>query len=308
MLDSPGLRTALLGRDTTRSFLAFGLAIALALGFYVLGAIGEAQGWIYGFDQVFPVFVLLVLVVGGVVAAGNAYWNDGLVLSWLLVFGPVLGWLWIVLVQSANLIEVAIVPVAFATLGALVAGTLGYVAGRVLVVRADAGSWADPSNRLLRLLVGHVPNRQARWALLAGGLFVLSGALIYANRPYTPLPVEGVVLFELFYPTGVLAADTVFGIVVILAWMGLAAWPAYRREGILVSWGLPFGPLFGAILTDFVLGDTSGGGPWLEVAFAFIAALIFALVLGTGGYLLGSGLRWIADRNRPSAVKPDAGT
>lgn len=308
MPDSSELRTALLGRDTNKSLLAFGLATVLLLGVYLLGAIGEGQGWIFEFGQLLPQFVLVVFVVGGAVAAGNAYWNDGLVLSWFLVFGPVLAWLWIVWVQGAVSFEIAIVPVAFASLAALVAGTLGYVVGRVINGRTDSESWYEPTGWLVRVLVGQVPARTVGWWALAGGLFVLASVLFYTTDPLLPLPIVGVSLIALFIPVGALAADLATGVVAVLAWMGLAAWPAYRREGLLVSWGLLFAPGFGAMLIHYAVGDRSGGGPWFDAVVALLYASSIALLLGTGGYLLGSGLRWIADRNRPSAVKPDTGT
>lgn len=127
--------------------------------------------------------------------------------------------------------------------------------------------------------------------MLIGALFVLAGGVSYVTGPFLKLPIEGVSLFDLFYPTAVLHANTFLGSLVVLGWIGLAMWPAYRGAGLLISWGIVFGPMFGVILTGFVSGETSGVGPLLDATFAFIAALIFTLILGTGGYLFETGLR-----------------
>lgn len=128
--DSPLVSDGLLGISRRRSFLLTGLAFALFLGTYLLGTIARAQGWMSLLDGRLPLLVLFVLVAGVPVAAASAIWNDGLLLSWLLVFGPVLGWLWIVFVQGPVFLDGAIVPIAFAGFAALVVGTLGYVIGR----------------------------------------------------------------------------------------------------------------------------------------------------------------------------------
>lgn len=300
MVGRPELRTALLGRNPSRTLLALGLAVGLGLS--VHDAIARSPEWLEAMDGRLYVPVLFVVVVGGAIAAWNASRNDGIVPSWLLVFAPVLGWLWHVFVQGPVNVERAIVPTAFATLAALVVGTVGYVVGRRIDARAASDARDESSDWLLRLLVGRVPARFSRWGLRAGGLFVLASALVYATRPYLRLPIEGVVLFDLYYPTGALAA-AVLGGVVVLAWTGLAAWPAYRRAGLLASWAITFGPLFGAILTDFLLGGTSGGGPVIDATLAFLAALSFALVLGTGGFLVGAATRRVAAGVAPSGVR-----
>ena len=160
----------------------------------------------------------------------------------------------------------------------------------------------------LRVLGGKYPARAPGWWSLAGGLFILASVLFYAADPLLPLPIVGVSLTALVNPVDAFAVDLVTGVAVILAWMGLAAWPAYRREGVLVSWGLLFGPSFGALFARYVVFDPSGGGRLYDLVAAFLFALSIALLLGTGGYLLGSGLRWVADRTPPSDREPDAGT
>lgn len=300
-VDSGQIRTGFLGDTRTRSLLVLGIAGALFLSVYFLSIVAERQGWMSAIDGQIHFVVLFVLVVGGGLAAGNASWNDGLGLSWLLVFALVFGWLWNVFVQEGPVFfDEAIVPLAWAVFTALVVGTVGYVIGRSFHGLPTQDTESDPSGWLLWLLVGQDPVRPVRWSLLAGGLFVIASSMMYVTQPYLPLPVEGVTLFELFYPTGVLAADTLPGAIVVLGWMGVAMWPAYRNAGLLVSWGLLFGPMFGASLTDFVLDGISGSGPFVDATFAFLAALIFALILGTGGFLIGRALRWAFDRRRPT--------
>lgn len=290
VLSSEPIRVGLFGVSRTRSILVLVLAGVFLLGSFLIGTVARTQGWMEVLDGRLYVLVMFVLIFGSAVAAANAFWNDGLVLSWLLVFGPVLGWLWIVFVQGPVFFDSAIVPIAWAVFTALVVGTLGYVIGRRR--RIDTHVTGDgQSEWLLGTLIGWDLGQRGQWLIVAGALFVLAGGLIYATRPFLELPIEGVILFELFYPTGVLVESTLVGTLVVLGWVGLAMWPAYRGAGLLVSWAVVFGPMFGAILTDFVLGGTSGVGPLLDATFAFLAALIFTIILGTGGFLLGTGLR-----------------
>lgn len=262
------------------------------LVFFLLSDIARSRGWMVDWFARFPLVVLAVLLVGGSLAAGNAYWNDGVVLSWLLVFAPVVGWLWNVFVQEGNVFfDEAIVPLAWAVFTALVVGTVGYVTGRT-VRGVEIRDGQESSTRVLRTPVGD-RSQVARWGVLAGGLFVVTSSLIYVTRPFVQLPVEGVSLFELFFPTGVIVANILLGTAVILGWSGLASWPAYRNAGLLVSWGVLFGPMFGAILTTFVMGGISGSGPLVDAALAFVAALVFAVILGTVGFLLGTTVRRI---------------
>lgn len=304
VLKSESIRVGLLGVSRTRSVHVLVLAGVLLLGSLLLGNVARTQGWMALLDERLFLLVLFVLVAGSAVAAANAYWNDGLVLSWLLVFGPVLGWLWMVFVQGPVFFDVAIVPIAWAMFAALVVGTLGYVLGRRLDTR---GTPDVTSEWMLGTIVGRDLGRRGQWLAVSSALFVLAVGLMAATRPFLELPIEGVTLFELFYPTGVLVESTLVGAVVVLGWMGLAMLPAYQRAGLLVSWAIVFGPLFGAILTEFVLGGTSGGWPVLDVTLAFLAALIFTLVLGTGGFILGGALRRVvgatASRRPPNEMR-----
>lgn len=306
MSGRPELRSALLGRDTPRSLLVLGLAVGL--GLYVHDAIARSPALLDAVDGRLYIPILIVVVVGGAIAASNASWNDGVVPSWLLVFAPVLGWLWHPFVQGPVSFDRVIVPVAFATLAALVVGTLGYVIGRRWAGRAARAGTAEPPEWLLGVLLGRDTDRTRLWVLVAFALFVISGAVIAVTRPFLSLPVEGVELIELFHPTGVVASDTLLGSVVLLGWLGLAMWPAYRDAGLLVSWGLLFGPMFGAISADFVLGGISGSGPLMDATLAFLAALIYSLVFGTGGFLFGSGLRRMVTWRRDGRGGPDAST
>lgn len=289
-LISEPVGNGLLGKSRSRSLLALGLSGALLLGAFLLGTVATTQGWMAILDGRISLLVLLVLVFGTAVAAANAYWNDGLVLSWLLVFGPILGWLWVVFVQGPIVFYGAIVPIAWSVLTALVVGTIGYVIGRGrrnYTHDRSEGQVEWP----LAVIVGRDYSQRRQWLLLIGALFVLTGGMTYVVGPFLGFPIEGVTLFELFYPTAVLDANTSLGTLVVLGWIGLAAWPAYRGAGLLVSWGIVFGPMFGVILTGFVLGGTSGVGPLLDATFALLAGLIFTIILGTAGYILGGAFR-----------------
>lgn len=298
---------AVLGRNERRSTLAFGVALALFLSVYLLSATAERHGWMDVLDGRIYLVVLFVLVVGGGLAAGNAYWNDGLALSWLLVFALVFGWLWNVFVQEGPVFfDEGIVPLAWAVFTALVVGTVGYVVGRRPHGFGPQDIQGESSGWLLRVFVGRGPGRSGRWDMLAVGLFAIASGLIYVTRPYLPLPVENVTLFELFLVGGVFAANIPLGSIILFGWLGLAMWPAYRNAGLLVSWGLIFGPMFGAILTDYVMDGISGSGPLVDATFAFLLALILALILGTGGFVLGTGLRRLVTRRGDNRRERDA--
>lgn len=78
-----------------------------------------------------------------------------------------------------------------------------------------------------------------------------------------------------------------------IGWLGLALWPAYRGDGVLVSCGVVLVPLFGAYLVYFPRFGQAGT-PTNILTFAFVAALGIALVLGTAGFVLGTGGRGAA--------------
>lgn len=303
MAQASEIRSALFGQVRHRTFLVSGAAVVLFFVAFSSGTIAETRGW----EVLIHFVVLFLLVVGGAVAAGNAYWNDGLFGSCFLVFCLAFGWLWTVFVQQGTVsFAEAFPPFAWAVFAALVVGTVGYVVGRRLRDPLPRDTGDEPTGWLLGVLVGFHTDRSGIWGPLAIGLFLVAGGLIYGTRPFFPLPVEGVSLIEVFTVVGVFVASIPVGTTVFLGWLGLAAWPAYRNEGLLVSWGLLLGPLFGAIVVDFV---TSGmtGNPIIDATLAFLLALVLAVSIGTCGFVLGRGLRrtvvWVraTDDQRVSA-------
>lgn len=289
----------LLGRGRTRTLLSLGVALSLFLVTFHVVAINEARGWTHDWFAQFPLLVLLAIVATGAIAAGNAYWNDGLVVSWLLVFAPVLGWLWNVFVQPGPVfLDEVVVPLAWAGFAALVVGSVGHAVGRGLRLGPRRDGEDEPSAGLLRALVGGESRQPVTWGFRAGGLFLGVATVVYATRPGVAI-LDGLYLSELFIPVGVFDAPLVVGAAVIVGWLGLAAWPAYRNEGLFASWLVTFGPFFGATLTDFVTSELSGSGPLVDVTLALLAALVFAGVLGTGGFALGRGLRRVVVQRPP---------
>lgn len=304
MPDTSEVTIALLGAERKRSIQAVGGALVLLQSVSALIALDESREWMAMFAGRIHLVVLFVLVAGGGLAAGNAYWNSGLLLSWLLVFGLVFGWLWNTFVQAGTVFfHEAIIPVLWAVFAAVVVGTVGYAIGRSLRGSSIDEMEDDPSNWLLRVLLGVDHQQLVRWSLLAGGLFVTSASLIYVTHQFYPLPVEGVTLFEVFFAIGALNTNFLLGIVVVLGWLGLAMVPASRSAGLLVSWVLIFGPLFGASMTDWVLEGISGSGPLVDATFALVFALVFALILGTIGFLIGRGARLAFERRRSSGTQ-----
>lgn len=279
-------------------------AAILSLSWYLLGQYMMDQGLMEVVDGRLFIPVAVTLVLGGAIAAGNAYWNDGMLVSWLLVFGPVCGWLWTVFVQTRTLsFDVVIVPVGFAAFAGIVVGTLGYALGG----RLRAADGTEPG-RVLGILVGRNEVEARRWWLVAGGLFVVAIGVIGGVGPDRQTPIEGVSVVELFLPLGALSADSLVGVLVVLVWLGVATWPAYRRAGVFASWGIVFGPVFGVVLTAFVLDGISGSGPAMDATLAFVAALVLAVVLGSVGYLLGTVVRSLRGPDERGQQSGDPGT
>jgi hypothetical protein len=262
------------------------------------------EGWREVVDGRLYIPVAVTLVLGGAVAAWNASWNDGLLMSWLFVSGPVCGWLWNGFVQSRTLsLGVVLVPVGFGALAGVVVGTLGYAIGRLLL-----GDDGTGSPGIMDVLVGRDPAEARRWWLTACGLFVIVTGSVVALGPDSPTPIRGVTLLELVLPLGTVRDNAVIGVFVILGWLGVASWPAYRRVGLLASWGIVFGPIFGAVLTAFVLDGISGSGAAMDATLAVVAALVVAVVLGSGGYLLGTVVRLLFGPDSPGRQSGDPST
>lgn len=281
---------ALLGRDNTRTILSGGVVLALLILSFVAGLLFPLRWLPEGFALI-ALVVIGVPVVFGTIAAANASWNGGIVLSWFLVFAPAFGWLMSNAFTQAGPIGIdrIALPLGVAVFAASVVGTIGYAVGR-LRVRGTRGA-DEVSDLILRLLVGDESSRPAAWGVRAGVLFFGTGLLIYLTRPGVPLPLDELYFREILIPLEVLDDPFAVAVVVIAGWTGLAMWPAYRKEGLLLSWLVTFGPLFGASLADFVLDGISGSGPLVDASFAFLLALVHTVLIGTCGFVLGRGLR-----------------
>lgn len=299
MSQIPELRDTLFGRNRTGTFLGLGFAMMLFIGIFILRGWAEmAEGETFGTLPISD--VVFVVVVGGGFAAVTAFWNDGLLLSWLLVFCPVIAWVWPNFVQGPVFFKAVVHPFALAAVAAILAGTAGYVIGRRIHMKTSLFTEEDPFAWDVRLILGHDPSQLFQWAERACVLLFVSAGFMYSTRPYIALPIEGLTLIEVFLPIGALNTAPMIGTIVIFGWMGLASWPAYRDNGLLSSWGILFGPIFGATLIDFTIDSMSGSSPIMDFSLAFLAALIIALVLGTGGYILGRGLRGAVEYGQPS--------
>lgn len=226
------------------------------------------------------------LVVG--LAAVGAYYNEGLVVAWLLsfsatlpafVFYPPRGPTFAVTPATAPL------AVGQAAAVALGSGTVGFAIGAALLRRRDrrAGARFEPSPGVLPdVLVGTDRRLAGRWLLVAVGEFVA---------------VFAVAWFGLL-PFGVGAVGLV-GIAVLL---GLAAAPpayvATRNRGLLVCWVLAFAPPFGVFL-PLQLRFVASMAPDRPVLYALGTAAMVAIPAGTLAFLLGLAARAVRRRLGP---------
>ncbi|PSQ08328.1 hypothetical protein BRC97_00145 [Halobacteriales archaeon QS_6_71_20] len=266
------------------------LSLVLLMGEYLFGMYMQSSSTTNLIDGRLPIVVVIVVVIFGAVAAGNAYWNDGIVLSWLLVFGPVCGLLWPLFVQKWTVfLEEAILPFGWSLLAAAVVGTLGYVIGRYLRFRGTADTAQDSSSRLLRLFVGRDTDLR-RWVAGAGGTFVAVGVGTSLIEPGSLVIAENVSLDEFLLPVGALDASPPIAATIVGIWIAVAAVPAYRNEGVLVSWLVTFSPFLGGALSTFVTSEISGAGPLMDATLAFLTALMLGCIIGTTGFVVGRGL------------------
>lgn len=137
-------------------------------------------------------------------------------------------------------------------------------------------------SRAAALFVGGSWSYTKRWIFIATGLLILSTGYTLNT---------GTFIEPLFYPPGAIAAKPAMGLVFLLIWIGLTAWPAYQNEGLLGSWAVMFGPIAGALTWNWIIRGISGGGPLTDAALAALAAAMLALTIGTVGFLVGVALR-----------------
>ena len=142
-------RPALTGRDLGTSRRAVGYALlgaaALAAFWLVQAALGVV---LQPVGPVGPAQVLPLLVAGG--AAAQAYWNDGLLVSWAVAFLPLFGLglasigLGLAGQGLVHLPGAIGYPVLVAAIGAVLLGTIGFVAGVLARAAVAAAVPAEP--------------------------------------------------------------------------------------------------------------------------------------------------------------------
>lgn len=165
------------------------------------------------------------------------------------------------------------------------------------------------SSRVTVSLVGRDRELRRSIVLASAGLAVASFAAVSLARRLVPglEPLVG----SLFFPLVLWNSWPAVAVVVVPAWMALPAAVGYRRGGLLVGWALLFGPLFGGLSNDFVVENICCGSARTSpppvstytfsavatnVFLAVVAALAFALVLGTIGYVVGLGANRLVRR------------
>ena len=292
----------LLGHDRKRAIASFGVALTLFVVSFLAGSVAESNGFTNDWFARFPLAVLASFVAIGVLAAGTAYWNGGLASSWLVVFAAAFGWLSNVLIgEETTLLEGVVAPLGLAGGIAVTLGTVGYAIGRYLRVRNTGDEKDALPEPLLRILLGDEPDQLVSWGTRAGGLFLAAAASICVTSPDALFSIRTFELVGGLVPASGLSAPFVFGTVAIPGWLAVATWPAYRSEGLLASWILLFGPFFGAWVTDDVLlGRLTGSGPLVDAVLVLLGAFVLAVVLGTAGFVFGSGLRQVIGRRQPA--------
>lgn len=235
--------------------------------------------------------IVFVILVGGGFAVWNAYWNDGLLLSWLLLSSLITPWLMQYNLQFG--IYHPAVSAGYVTL-ALIVGTVGYLIG-VGVRRVARGDTEGGFATSFTAMFGSTVDRPSRWYLLVSGLFVISAGLVYVAVPYRSLLLSIVYPFMLFYPVGHITGRMILGVGLIGGWIGAAAWPAYRGNGLLISWSLLFAPMFGVTLSYSLLGplftnDTTSSVVD-DVLIAALLAVAISVILGALGFVIGVLIR-----------------
>lgn len=274
-------RSTIIGAEPTRTLVILGLAILLSLVVFLIGGVARQQQWI---TEVLLQVVLLVVIGGLVVAAGNARWNDGLILSWLLIAAPVAAWVWQhgLVTSGPSLQEVLMEAGGFGVLAALVIGTPGYAVGRVAseLIASDERTWV-PSGQVARWILGEDEQHVKRGGRLTGVCFLgLLVIYVWGIPEFLPglgtLGVTGPLLpVEYFLPVLAIRTHPIVGVGITVVWIGIAAIPAYRGYGLYISWLL----VFGLVLVPATEGVAGTG--------SVLLAILAAITTGTVGYVVG---------------------
>lgn len=280
----------LFGRQRDRTRLTLGLATAIFIGMVLIGTYARGR-WMQDVMRATTEPVVFVILVGGGLTIWNAYWNDGLLLSWLLLFSLITPWLIHYNLQFG--IYEPFVSAGYVTL-AFIVSTSGYLIG-VGVRHATRDDTSRGVAERYAAVLSSTPRQTARWLLLVSGLVVIPAVLVYVAEPYRLELVSVVYPVVLFYPIGDLTVRTVIGVGLIMGWIGIATWPAYRGYGVIMSWGVLFAPMFGTILTYSLLEPFFGPDltPSIvdDVLIAALVSVPLAVILGALGFVTGVLIR-----------------
>lgn len=291
-------RTALLGRGDRLTRRLLGLAAGSAVAVWALAtptgatgtveiAVGDAA-WRVGRTAVFAVGTLLLLAS----AAAVAYLNDGAVLSWAATFAPAFGY-FVALFdpETTGGVGGVLAQSAFwALFVAAALGSVGYAVGRGLRERRGgaAAEGDDDPDTVWLLLVGRDRAATRQVLAVAAGLFVSTLAVLQT------LAVTGTAMaLSTGGPGGAIAA--------LLALVGVAALQAYRNDGLVPSWTVVFAPTYAFVLYSFAGSATQPLA--VTVFYAAELAAVAALLLGTGGFLVGAGARRFGLRSRDGGAE-----
>jgi len=228
--------------------------------------------------------LIILFIIGGGLAFLNAYWNDGLMVSCVLVLGLPAGIMWGtygIFWSGRGELGIALIGVSLAI------GASGYAIGRAFRAgHTDEG--VDQRDEWMRgLLLGENHALARRWGFISVGLCLASAGLLSVVGPFASLPIDDLSLIDLFFP---FFESGLVLVILHLGGIGLAMGPGSQDAGLLTSWGIVFGPVFGAGAV-WLPRDPHIAGLVSGIQWAFVGALVSAAVLGTIGYVLGTGLR-----------------
>jgi hypothetical protein len=142
------------------------------------------------------------------------------------------------------------------------------------------------------------PSGETAVVLVAGAVVVLAAALAASyfaaatELPPRPLALGvGSLIVGLWLVGSGLGVSLLFSLGPILALGVLAALAAYANNGALAALSLVFFPVFAYLLAaPAALPPELAGG--LRLRLSLLLGLLFALGVGSGGFLVGSWLRW----------------